>query len=84
MKTTCSLCGETEDTDLINWFRDAEGYWYHKKCKEQFVASFCPPPGYCKDDEHVMDGPPHYENGMGTATCSKCGAWAINVDMFRF
>lgn len=44
----------------------------------------CPPVEECKPDEHVWDGPPHYEQNMGTVTCSKCGAWAINVDMMRF
>jgi len=37
------------------------------------------PDGLC---EHQWDGPPHYEKNMGTATCSRCGMWAINHDIW--
>ena len=32
MKTTCMYCNKTEDSDLLYWVHDKEGYWYHIEC----------------------------------------------------
>jgi hypothetical protein len=49
------------------------------KCGSSSEKCKCNCPISC---EHLWDGEPHIENGFGTATCSKCGMWAINHDMW--
>lgn len=44
-----------------------------------FGACKCNCPESC---EHVWDGETAEEDGMSTATCSRCGKWAISHDMW--
>lgn len=52
----------------------------HCTCKPKITVHVCG-----VKCEHVWDGPQQeFDEGAGmTATCSKCGAWAINVSMME-
>ena len=37
MKTTCCHCGVTDEGPLVDWIRDAEGFWWHRQCRKEFL-----------------------------------------------
>lgn len=52
-----------------------------KIVEPEITAIMCGP----RKCEHLWDGPQQeFDEGRGmTATCSKCGEWAINVSMWE-
>jgi hypothetical protein len=38
MYTTCCWCDQTDDTDLMHWARDSEGYWWHRACRPEYLS----------------------------------------------